>query len=261
MITLKSRDEIELMREAGRLVAKAHQQVREILKPGIKAIEIDAVVRQVFVDHDAIPLFLGIPGTVPFPGATCISINEQVVHGIPDDRELVEGDIVAVDTACRLNGWCADAAWTYPVGNVDGLKRALLEVGEETLNIAIREVGRCASWSQVASLMADNVRAAGFVMVEEFSGHGIGREMHEDPQAFPFVRDPAQKRDFSLEPGLVLAIEPLVNAGSKRVRVLSDHWTVVTEDGMPSVHFEHTVAVTAAGSDVLTQGVGSCDRA
>lgn len=256
MITLKSRREIELMRQAGRLVARAHQLVRQSLEPGLTTREVDAVVERLFEEHNATPLFKGVPGEVPFPAVTCISVNQQVVHGIPSDRKLQQGDIVSVDTGCRLNGWCGDAAWTYPVGEVDPLKRRLLQVGEKTLNVAIRELPRRALWSQVAGMMEKTVKQAGFAVVEEFVGHGIGQEMHEDPQVPNFIGKKLREHDFRLEPGLVLAIEPMVNAGTKRVKILSDHWTVETADGKPSVHFEHTIALTSDGAEVLTEGVG-----
>jgi methionyl aminopeptidase len=252
VITLKRPREIEQMREAGRLVARAHQLVREMVEPGVTTGEIDEVVEKLFAEHDATPLFKGVPGKVPFPSVCCISVNEQVVHGIPGSRKLVAGDIVKVDTGCRLNGWCGDSAWTYAVGEIDPLKRKLMKIGEENLFVAIRELGRCRRWSQVAELMEKHVRQAGFSVVEQFVGHGIGREMHEDPQVPNFVSDQLKKYDFRIEPGLTLAIEPMVNAGTKQVRVLNDHWTVETKDRKPSVHFEHTVAITPEGPAILT---------
>lgn len=252
MITLKRPREIEQMREAGRLVARAHQLVREMVEPGVTTGEIDLAVEKLFAEHNATPLFKGVPGKVPFPSVCCISVNEQVVHGIPGDRKLVQGDIVKVDTGCRLNGWCGDSAWTYAVGEVDPLKKKLMQIGKDNLFVAIRELGRCRRWSQVAELMEKHVHQAGFSVVEQFVGHGIGREMHEDPQVPNFVSDQLKKYDFRIEPGLTLAIEPMVNAGTKKVRVLSDHWTVETKDRKPSVHFEHTVAITADGPAILT---------
>lgn len=240
------------MREAGRLVAQAHALVREMVRPGITTREIDQAVEALFDKRGATPLFKGVPGKVPFPAVCCISVNEQIVHGIPGDRVLVEGDIVSVDTGCRLDGWCGDSAWSYAVGEIDDVKQKLMKVGEENLNIAIREVGRCKRWSEVAEKMEKAVKAAGFSVVEQFVGHGIGREMHESPQVPNFVNAQLRKHDFRLEPGLVIAIEPMVNAGTKHCRVLSDHWTVETKDKKPSVHFEHTVALTENGPYVLT---------
>ncbi|MBI3861281.1 MAG: type I methionyl aminopeptidase [Planctomycetia bacterium] len=252
MISLKRPREIELMREAGRLVAHAHRLIRGMIEPGVSTHEIDAVVESLFTEAGATPLFKGVPGKVPFPSVCCISVNEQVVHGIPGPRRVEKGDIVKVDTGCRLNGWCGDSAWTYAVGDIDPLKQRLMKIGEENLYLAIRECGRRKRWSEVAQAMELHVREAGFSVVEQFVGHGIGREMHEDPQVPNFVSSQLKRHDFRLEPGLVLAIEPMVNAGTKNVRVLKDHWTVETKDKKPSVHFEHTVAITAAGPEILT---------
>ena len=256
MITLKSRREIGLMQQAGRLVADAHQVIAEMIEPGISTRELDSAVERLFEENNATPLFKGYPGEVPFPAVTCISVDEQVVHGIPGERRLREGEIVSVDTGCRLNGWCGDAAWTYPVGKIDPLKQRLLEVGESVLEVAIREIGRQKWWSDVAEIMVRHAENAGFSVVEEFVGHGIGCEMHEDPQVPNYVSEELRKHDFRLEPGLVVAIEPMINAGTKEVGLLQDHWTVQTVDGRPSVHFEHTVALTADGPLVLTEGVG-----
>jgi methionyl aminopeptidase len=256
VILHKTPREIEAMRPAGALVAEAHARVREMLTPGVTTRELDRAVEALFEERGAAPLFKGVPGKVPYPAVTCISTNEQVVHGIPGEYALREGDIVSFDTGCRLNGWCGDAAWTYPVGRTDEEKQRLLDVGAGTLRCAIASLAECRKWSQVASRMERFVRDAGFSVVEEFVGHGIGREMHEDPQVPNFVGRNIRQHDFPLQPGLVLAIEPMVNAGSKNVRILSDHWTIVTEDGRPSVHFEHTVALTEKGPIVLTEGVG-----
>jgi methionyl aminopeptidase len=241
------------MREAGRVVARAIERAARLIRPGVATRELDAAIEAVFHEAGAEALFKGVPGKVPFPAASCISVNDEVVHGIPGDRILSAGDLVSIDTACRLAGWCADSAWTFPVGPVDETKACLLFVGQSVLELALTESGKHARWSEVAALMSDAVRKAGFSMVEDLVGHGIGREMHEDPQVPNYVSDSLRQADFSLEPGLVLAIEPMIAAGSKRTRTSKkDHWTVRTEDGQPSVHFEHTVAFTAAGPLVLT---------
>ncbi len=175
------------------------------------------------------------------------------MHGIPGERILNAGDLVSIDTACRLAGWCADSAWTFAVGPIDENKQRLLSVCQQVLELAIAEAGRQKRWSAVAALMSDAVHKAGFSVVEDLVGHGIGREMHEDPQVPNYVSESLRQADFSLEPGLVLAIEPMINAGSNRTRTSKkDHWTVRTEDGQPSVHFEHSVALTATGPVVLT---------
>jgi methionyl aminopeptidase len=202
-----------------------------------------------------VPLFKGVPGTVPFPATTCISINEEVVHGIPSSRKLVEGDIVSIDTGCKLNGWCGDAAVTFPVGRTSPEVRRLLDVTRNVLALAVHLMGQRKWWSEVAREMEIYVRKQGFTVVEDYVGHGIGREMHEDPQVPNFVkREFKKKHDFRLVPGLVIAVEPMVNMGVKDVRALADQWTLVTTDGRPSAHFEHTVAITQTGPAILTAG-------
>ncbi len=253
MQILRSPREIAKMRKAGLLVWQAHRLAESMLCPGVTTAEIDAAVEQFFQEHHAVPLFKGVPGKVPFPAVCCISVNEEVVHGIPGPRKLVEGDIVSIDTGCKLNGWCGDAAWTHPVGQVDPKVQRLLHVARGTLDLAIQLIGRRSFWSQVAAEMETYVKDHGFSVVEAFVGHGIGRKMHEDPQVPNFLSDQLRGGDdFRLRPGLVLAVEPMVNTGTKKVRILRDHWTQVTADGKPSAHFEHTVAITESGAEVLT---------
>ena len=255
MEILRSPREIAQMRKAGLLVWQTHQIVAGLLRPGVTTAEIDAAVDRFFAQHQAVPLFKGVPGPVPFPAATCISINEEVVHGIPSSRKLVEGDIVSIDTGCKLDGWCGDAAATYPIGRVHPEVRRLLDVTRNVLLLAIDLMGKCRRWSEVAREMEAFVKKAKFSVVESFVGHGIGREMHEDPQVPNFVSSQLRRGgDFRLQPGLVIAIEPMVNMGTKRVRTRADHWTQVTADGRPSAHFEHTVAITSSGTAVLTAG-------
>lgn len=244
------------MREAGKLVARAHKICREMAKPGTKTFDINRAVEELYDSHGATPLFKGyVPGgTGPaFPAVTCLSLNEQVVHGIPSHRPLRDGDLLKVDTACRLNGWCADAAVTLAIGEVRSERRRLIKVAEEVLKVAIVEMGRRRWWSEVAIRMQRHAQDAGFNVVEQYVGHGIGKEMHESPQVPNFVNKELQKRgDFRLEPGIVLAVEPMVNMGRGDVRTLEDQWTVVTQDGLPSVHVEHTLAITPYGVVVLT---------
>lgn len=255
MLTLRSTREIGLMRKAGLVVWEAHQAAAKLVRPGVTTSEIDAAIDGLFAERGAIPLFKGVPGKVPFPAATCISVNEEVVHGIPGRRVLKEGDIVSIDTGCKLEGWCGDSAVTHAVGRVTPEVHKLLLVTEGVLRLAIEEMGRRDYWSEVAHAMAEYVRGHGFSVVECFVGHGIGREMHEDPQVPNFVNEQFRRRhDFRLEPGLVLAVEPMVNLGSKRVRALPDHWTQSTQDGRPSAHFEHTIAITKDGPEILTAG-------
>ena len=248
---LKSARELSLMRESGKLVVQALWICRHLAKPGTRTIEIDQAVEKFFARHNATPLFKGYPGKVPFPAVTCLSVNEQVVHGIPGQRELKDGDLLKVDTACKYNGWCADRAITIPVGNVRPERLRLLRVAEETLQIAIDQMPRKKWWSEIASMMQKHVEGNGFSVVTNYVGHGIGRVMHENPQVPNFVNRETRKHDFKLEPGLVLAVEPMVNMRTADVNTLKDHWTVVTKDGLPSVHVEHTLALGPDGRVVI----------
>ena len=244
------------MREAGKVVAEALRICRALAKPGVRTLEINRAVEAVYQKHNAQPLFKGykIEGIkVPFPAVTCISLNEQVVHGIPGQREVRDGDLVKIDTACKLNGWCADAAVTIMVGNVRPERRRLVEVAEQVLQIAMTELPRRRWWSEVAGLMQRHAEASGYSVVEQYVGHGIGRIMHENPQVPNYLGRDMKKFDFRIEPGLVLAIEPMLNMGTKDTRVLGDHWTVVTKDGMPSAHVEHTLALTEHGIEIITR--------
>jgi methionyl aminopeptidase len=250
---LRSAREIAQMRKAGLLVWQAHQKAAELVRPGITTAQIDAAVDKFFAEHNAIPLFKGVPGKVPFPAVTCISVNDEVVHGIPGKRVLREGDIVSIDTGCKFEGWCGDSAVTHPVGKVEPEVQRLLDVTRGVLELAVELMGKRNRWSEVASEMGTFVRDAGFSVVESFVGHGIGREMHEDPQVPNFVSNQLRRNgDFAIEPGLVIAVEPMVNMGNKHVKSMPDFWTQATQDARPSAHFEHTIAVTAEGPWVLT---------
>jgi methionyl aminopeptidase len=256
VIKLKSPREIALMREAGRVVAKALDQVRRMAVPGVSTSEMDEAVAAIFREHNAIPLFRGYPnstkGKPAFPANICASVNEAVVHGIPNRRPLREGDVVSVDTGCKVNGWCGDAAVTLAIGAVRPEIQKLLDVTSQTLELSIRAMSRCSTWSEVAALMEKYVKSQGMYVVEKFVGHGIGQDMHEEPQVPNFVSKALRKNDIRLEPGIVLAIEPMVALGTKNVDTLDDHWTVVTKDRKASAHFEHTVAMTPEGPRVLT---------
>jgi methionyl aminopeptidase len=258
---LKSEREIGLMREAGKVVARALGRVRELAVPGSTTAELNEAVAAIFREVGATPLFLGYPnstkGKPPFPAVICSSVNEQIVHGIPNRRPLRPGDVVSVDTGCRLNGWCGDAAVTLPIGEVGPETRKLLRVTQETLHLAIRAMGRCRTWGEVASLMERYVKSQGYAVIEKFVGHGIGQDMHEDPQVPNFVSKQLRQHDFKLEPGLVLAVEPMVAVGTREVRVLGDSWTVETKDRKLAAHFEHTIAITEDGPRILTLPEGT----
>ena len=246
------------MRRAGLVVWGAHQLAASMVRPGVTTGEIDAAVEAFFATHGAVALFKGVPGKVPFPAVCCISVNDEVVHGIPGPRVLRSGDVVSIDTGCSVGGWCGDSAVTHPVGEVTPDVQRLLDCTSGVLALAIQLMATRSRWSDVATEMAKFVRDYGFAVVENFVGHGIGRSMHEDPQVPNFCTPAFRKNhDFDLEPGLVIAVEPMVNMGSKKVRALSDHWTQSTIDGMPSAHFEHTVAITDGGPVVLTAKPGA----
>jgi methionyl aminopeptidase len=254
---LKSARELALMREAGKLVARALKICRDMAKPGTRTLDIDQAVERFYAQHGAVPLFKGYPGRVPFPAVTCISLNEQVVHGIPGARVLKEGDLLKIDTACKLNGWCADRAITLPIGTVSPEKLRLVKVAEATLQMAIDLLPKRKWWSEIASAMQKHVETNGFRVVTSYVGHGIGRVMHENPQVPNYVDRETRKHDFKLEPGLTLAVEPMVNMGRADVDTLGDFWTVVTRDRLASVHVEHTLALTAEGVQILTADEGA----
>ena len=246
MIILKSRDEIEKMRRAAQVVAVALANLAENVLPGVTTGELDRLAEGILREHGAVPSFLGYKG---YPSAACISINYEVVHGIPGSRQLVEGDIVGIDLGAIVKGYHGDSAITVPVGKVSAEAERLMKVTREAL------------WSGIAMARADNrlgdvsnaiqqcAESRGFSVVRDLVGHGIGRSMHEEPQV-PNFGPPG--RGPILEEGMTLAIEPMVNAGGYHVETLSDGWTMVTKDRSLSAHFEHTVAVTRDGADVLT---------
>ena len=241
------------MRKAGMVVGQVLERLAQMCQPGVSTRELDAEAGRMTRQAGAEPLFLGVPGRGgPFPGVICASVNEQVVHGIPNDRPVRSGDIVSIDYGCRLNGWCGDAARTFIVGEVPPKVDRLVNVTRRVLELAIDLVRPGVLWSTVATAMQRMAEVEGFSVVREFVGHGIGREMWEAPKLPNFVSMELLSRDILLHEGMVLAIEPMVNLGSADVVVCGDGWTVVTKDGKPSAHFEHTVAVTAGGARVLT---------
>jgi len=257
LINRRSTREIGLMRKAGQLVWLAHHRAAKLIRPGVTTGELDAAVQDVFDQNNAIGLFKGYPhsepGGVPFPAVTCVSVNEEVVHGIPGDRVLCEGDIVSLDTGSQIHGWCGDAAVTHPVGEIAPKLQKLLDVTQGVLNLAIEQLAVKDLWSDVAREMAAYVKGAGFSVVTQFVGHGIGREMHEYPQVPNYDSEEFRSEgDFHLRPGLVIAIEPMVNMGVADCETLKDGWTVVTQDRLPSAHFEHTIALTESGPRILT---------
>jgi methionyl aminopeptidase len=255
-ITLRSRREIELMRRAGAVVADVLWKLQEIAEPGVTTAQLDSVAVQMVADAGAEALFKGVRNPharIPFPGAICVSINEQVVHGIPSrDTKLVEGDILSIDFGVILDGYCGDAAVTIAIGEVSEDKRRLMDVTKRVLDIAIEKAAPAVKWSKIAAQMQQYAESAGFSVVRDFVGHGIGRKMHEEPKVPNFVNDELLANDIVLTEGMVLAVEPMINAGASDVRTLKNGWTVVTKDGKCSAHFEHTIAIVKNGCEVLT---------
>lgn len=258
MAVLKSPREIELMRAAGRIVHQVHARMREMVRPGIEVMELNRAAEEIIRSAGGEALFKGVTSPAarfPFPAAICASVNEQVVHGVPDDRVLLEGDIISVDCGVRLKGYCGDAATTLRVGRVNADTERLLEVTATALDLALGEMRSGRMWSEVGGIIQKYVESAGFSVVREFVGHGIGQEMHEEPKVPNYTDRQQRKQDFRLEPGLVLAVEPMVNAGSREVKTGdATGWPQVTKDGRRSAHFEHTVAITTDGIDILTDG-------
>ena len=247
MIICKTPREIEIMREAGRIVALTHQELVKHIQPGITTREIDSIAEKFIKKHDAYPSFLGYNG---FKGSVCASVNEELVHGIPGDRVLKDGDIISLDIGAEYNGYHGDSAWTYAVGKIDDDTQRLLDVTEESLYKGLEEAKPGARLSNISHAVQTYVEANGFSIVREYVGHGIGQGLHEDPQ-IPNYGHP--NKGPRLRPGMVLAIEPMVNAGSRYVKTLADNWTVVTVDGKMCAHFEHTIAITDTGFEILTR--------
>ncbi len=255
MIVCKSPSEIERMRPANRLVAEVLRELREAVSPGVTTAELDALAERRIREAGGQPAFKGYHG---YPATICASVNEQVIHGIPSPRALVEGDIVSIDVGAVVDGYFGDAAITVPVGAISPLAAELLRVTEESLYKGIEQARVGARVSDIGHAVQRHVEAHGFSVVREFVGHGIGTAMHEEPQ-IPNYGEPG--RGPRLAEGMVLAIEPMINAGKAPVKILDDKWTAVTRDGSLSAHFEHTVGVTSAGPMILTTLNGGSARA
>jgi len=254
-ITLKTPEEIERMRQAGLVVRRVLNRLGELIAPGVTTVQLDAEAERLCRLHGAQCLFKGVQGrggAGPFPGNICASLNEEVVHGIPSDRAICQGDIVSVDFGVKLDGWCGDAAQTFVVGQPPKELRRLVDVTRNSLAIAVRMSRPGEKWSDIARTIQSYIEAEGFSVVREFVGHGIGTEMHEDPKVPNYVSRELETHDIVLEEGLVFAVEPMVNMGSEAVEYATNGWTVITKDRLPSAHFEHTLAITADGVDVLT---------
>lgn len=255
-VTLKSRREIELMRKAGAVVAHVLSKLQEIAEPGVTTAQLDSVAVQMSADAGAEALFKGVRNVharIPFPGAICTSINEQIVHGIPSESvKLKDGDVLSIDFGVRLGGYCGDAAVTIGIGRISEVNRRLIDVTRHILDIATGRARPGVKWSSIAAEMQSYAESADFSVVRDFVGHGIGREMHEEPKVPNFVSEELLADDIVLAEGLVIAVEPMINAGTYATRTLKDGWTVVTKDSRCSAHFEHTIAIVENGCEVLT---------
>lgn len=256
-IKLKSSREIELMRKAGEVLADVLWQLKKVAKPGVNTGHLDRIALQMTADAGAEALFKGVKSSharFAFPGAICASINEQVVHGMPsDDVILKNGDILSIDFGVRLNGYCSDAAITFGIGEISEDKSRLIKVTKNVLAIAVEQARPGVKWSDIAGKMQSYAESSGFSVVKDFAGHGIGTQMHEEPRVINYVSSHLLANDIVLTEGMVIAVEPMINAGGDGVKTLSDGWTVVTADSKCSAHFEHTIAIVENGCRVLTK--------
>lgn len=248
MITLKSERELALMREAGHIVALAHKAVKEALRPGISTAELDKIAYDVITSNGAIPSFLNYNG---FPATICASVNEVVIHGIPSKNTILkDGDIISVDIGACYKGYHGDCAKTFFVGSVSEEKRQLVEVTTQSLYEGLKFARPGNRLSDISHAIEEYARSFGYSIVLEYTGHGVGHALHEDP-AVPNYGAPGKGP--ILKKGMTLAIEPMVNMGTHRIRVLKDNWTVVTQDKKPSAHYEHSIVITDDGYEILTK--------
>lgn len=247
MIILKSRPEIEKMRKSNAIVAAILEELSRKIRPGVKTIELDRLSEELALKKGARPAFKGYRG---YPYSLCASVNSEVVHGMPSERELKEGDIVSLDFGILNDGYYGDAAVTVPVGEITPGARKLLKITEEALYRGIAEIKAGNRIGDISSAIQGHVEAAGYSVVRDLVGHGIGKSLHEDPQVPNYG---SGGRGIELKPGMVFAIEPMVNEGTYRVEILRDGWTVVTADGKLSAHFEHSVAITENGPVILSR--------
>ncbi|MGL5273697.1 MAG: type I methionyl aminopeptidase [Phocaeicola sp.] len=251
MIFLKTEDEIELLRQSNLLVGKTLAEVAKLIKPGVTTLQLDKVAEEFIRDHGAIPTFKGFPNQFgsPFPSTLCTSVNDQVVHGIPNNLPLEDGDIVSIDCGTFLNGFCGDSAYTFCVGDVDEATKKLLEITKESLYLAIDNAIHGKRVGDISFAVQQYCESHSYGVVREFVGHGIGKEMHEDPQIPNYG-----KRGYGtlLKKGMCIAIEPMITLGNRQIVMEGDGWTVRTKDRKAAAHFEHTVAVGIGKADILS---------
>jgi len=248
-VVIKTTEEVAIMREAGRINALALETVRKMIQPGITTGELDAAAEEVIRSHQAEPTFMGYPGPYPYPATLTVCVNEELVHGIPGKRELREGDIVSIDCGTTFKGFIGDSAFSAAVGEITPAAQKLLEVTEKSLYEGIKKMRSGNRLGDISAAIQKYVEKHGYNVPREYSGHGVGRQMHEAPQVPNYGRP---GRGLVLRPGMTLAIEPMVLAGTYRTRVLPDQWTVVSADGALTAHHEHTIAVTEGDPLILT---------
>ena len=246
MITLKSQIEIETMREAGRIVGLAHEAVAKAIRPGVTTLELNAIAEKVIRDHGAIPSFLGYGG---FPASICASINDVLVHGIPNHIRLKDGDIISIDIGAVYKGYHGDSAWTHAVGEISDEAKDLMKVTRESLFVGLQQAKPGNRLGDICHAIGEYVESHGYSVPVDYTGHGIGTELHEEP-AIPNYGKAG--RGVLLKEGMTLAIEPMVHAGKPQTRVLQDDWTVVSKDGSLAAHYEHTIVITSTGYEILT---------
>lgn len=252
MIVIKSNREIELMREAGRIVALAHRKVAEAIAPGVSTFELDMIAEKTIRDCGAIPSFKGYGG---FPGSICASINDVIIHGIPKKNiKLKDGDIISIDIGANYKGYHGDSAKTHPVGNISPEKQKLIDVTRQSFYEGVKFAKPNNRLSDISHAIQEYIEMHGYGVIREFTGHGVGRHLHEDPAIPNFG---AAGTGPLLRVGMTLAIEPMVSAGSYKVKILKDDWTTVTVDGSDSAHYEHTIVITEDGYEILTTEEGS----
>lgn len=253
MVELKSPREITRLRDAGKIVAETFKIVEEAIRPGITRIEVDRLAEQYLRKQGATPLYKGYRGAngnnPPFPGVTCISVNNEICHGIPDERVLREGDIVSIDIGLRYRGYCGDACHTFAVGQISPEAQRLMDITQHCLNVGIEAAKPRKYLHDIGDAIQTYAESQGVTVVQELTGHGVGRKLHESPTVYHFRQDTRGPR---IRPGMVFTIEPMINAGGRERETLSDGWTEVTKDGSLSAQFEHMVAITRKGVKILT---------
>jgi methionyl aminopeptidase len=248
-IVIKSPQEIATLREAGRINARALEAVRQLIRSGVTTGELDAAAEEVIRKHAAVPTFKGYPGPYPYPASICVSINEQLVHGIPGKRKLQTGDVVSIDCGSTFEGFVGDSAFTIGVGEISPLAQRLIEITEQALYIGIKQMRANNRVGDVSAAIQEFVESSGFNVTREYTGHGVGRQMHEGPQVPNYG---IAGRGQILRQGMTIALEPMVLVGTSQTRVLPDQWTVVSADGSLTAHWEHSVAITDGEALILT---------